>query len=454
MHSHFPPLEGACPANSKLGFLFIMGGVVTLVEPVVILNSIGCSFYDTALTMVVYGYSNRTAGGHSSEAQVLSARFFLVYDTLTCLTSLLSTAFLGRLADSRGQKLLLVVPQVGSILGKMFLLLLLLLRLPLYTLHVGAVVHGLCGGSSAYWSGIDSLTALKSALKTRSLRLNSVDFFSGVAGMVGGFVSGYIYQVKAYDGEMGITSTLVGLLVIGAALLYSVFFLIYPAAGLSGSSSNSGSDGQLAPSGPAEPDKMAVVLLFLSMVLFVLGMAGAENVLSLFVLKPPLNWDSVWVGYGQAATNMMYVTSFLGVLLLSRYISDTALILLGIVSNCTGMAMMAFARHSWLYFLARGVMMFACVPMPTIRSQLSKLLHAHTYGKRLLLSTLLFTNVYPLTLQCFSGSCFLLSAIISYLSAIPVNPSSIAGVAFQSHPRNKKICKVETICLYGYFYIF
>ncbi|XP_039623683.1 thymic stromal cotransporter homolog [Polypterus senegalus] len=408
-----------------------MGGVVTLVEPVVILNSIGCSFYDTALTMVVYSYSNRTAGGHSSEAQVLSARFFLVYDTLTCLTSLLSTALLGRLADSRGQKLLLVVPQVGSILGKTFLLLLLLLRLPLYTLHVGAVVHGLCGGSSAYWSGIDSLTALKSALKTRSLRLNSVDFFSGVAGMVGGFVSGYIYQVKAYDGEMGITSTLVGLLVIGAALLYSVFFLIYPAAGLSGSSSNSGSGGQLAPSGPAEPDKMAVALLFLSMVLFVLGMAGAENVLSLFVLKPPLNWDSVWVGYGQAATNMMYVTSFLGVLLLSRRISDTALILLGIVSNCTGMAMMAFARHSWLYFLARGVMMFACVPMPTIRSQLSKLLHTHTYGRAFgglqsclavtsLLSTLLFANVYPLTLQCFSGSCFLLSAIISYLSAIPV----------------------------------
>lgn len=37
-----------------------------------------------------------------------------------------------------------------------------------------------------------------------------------------------------------------------------------------------------------------------------------------------------------------------------------------------------------------------------------------------LLSTVLFTSIYPLTLNWYSGLCFLLSCAISYLSIIPI----------------------------------
>ncbi|XP_058870300.1 thymic stromal cotransporter protein-like isoform X1 [Acipenser ruthenus] len=407
-----------------------MGGFLTLVEPVVILNSIGSSFYDTALTLAIYSRCNETSGGQSDEAQTLSSDFFRVYSSLGSLVSLLSTVPLGRLADRRGQKVLLVVPQLGSILGKSFLLFLILYRLPLYVLYVGVCLHGICGGSPAYWSGVISLAAMRSGPRSRSMRLNSVDFVSGVAGIIGSLISGYVYRVKVSDGQTGVLLIFVSLLVCGAGLFYSAFILNYPAI----AEREEGNPGCLAlgdSSERGEMDRGAVALLFAAMILFVLGMSGAEKVICLFVLKPPLSWDSVWVGYGQAATNMMYLTSFAGVLLLSRWLSDPALILLGIVSNCTGMAIMAFAQHSWVYFTARGIMMFACIPMPTIRSQLSKLMDAQSYGRIFgwlqsslavtdVLSTFLFTGVYPLTLDWYSGFCFLLSALVSYLSAVPI----------------------------------
>ncbi|XP_036409156.1 thymic stromal cotransporter homolog [Megalops cyprinoides] len=91
---------------------------------------------------------------------------------------------------------------------------------------------------------------------------------------------------------------------------------------------------------------------------------------------------------------------------------------------------MAFATSSWVYFFARGIMMFACIPMPTLRAQLSKILDVQLYGRVFgwlqsvlavteVLSTVLFTSIYPLTLAWYSGFCFLLSCAISYLSVLP-----------------------------------
>ncbi|XP_006639999.3 solute carrier family 46 member 2 [Lepisosteus oculatus] len=402
-----------------------MVGFLTLVEPVVIINTVGSSFYDAALTLAVYNRSLETAMGQSDQAQALSSRFFFVQSSLASLLSLLSTVALGRLADRRGPRVLLAVPQVGSVLSKALLLLFLLLRLPLWVLYLGAALHGLSGGSPAYWGGLVSVAALRSGEGARSLRINTVELFSGLAGIAGGLVSGYIYRL----GQSGVALTVVALLVCAVGLLYSLFLLDYPSP-----SGTGGREGyrQLAASPEGGPiDRSALALLFASMILFVLGMSGAENVLCLFVLKPPLAWDSVWAGYGRAATNAMYLTSFLGVLVLSRWLGDRALILLGIVSNCTGMAVLAFASQSWVYFLARGIMMFACIPMPTIKSQLSKITDAQLYGRVFgwlqsclaltdLLSVLLFTSIYPLTLDWYSGFSFLLSCLISYLSVVPI----------------------------------
>ncbi|KAI1891871.1 hypothetical protein AGOR_G00148190 [Albula goreensis] len=253
-------------------------------------------------------------------------------------------------------------------------------------------------------------------------------------------------------GQSGVVLVLMGLLLSAGALLYSVFLFSYPKP-----SGREGAGYTALSQDPPWMDRVGVALHFSAMALFMLGMCGAENMLSLYVLKPPLSWDSVWLGYGRAATSAMYLTSFLGVLVLSRPLGDTILILLGIVSNCTGLAIMAFATHSWVYFFARGIMMFACIPMPTIRAQLSKTLDPQLYGRVFgwqqsalavteVVSTMVFASIYPLTLGWYSGFIFLLSCAISYLSVAPIlylnwrgiqqGYTPIAGTDQLQHPFN------------------
>ncbi|XP_066502992.1 solute carrier family 46 member 2 [Hoplias malabaricus] len=400
----------------------MMERLLTLVEPVVVIHKFGTSFFEMSLTLTVYNRSLEKADGQADQAQAASSRFFLIHSIVSAVAAMLSNILLGRIVDRRGPKVFLVASQLGSVFGMCFLLVFQFVRLPVEFLFLGSVVFGLCGGSPAYWAGVVALAALSSKQKHRTLKLNIVDLCYGIAGVLAGLLSGYVYQL----GQRGVV-------LLGLAISFDVVSLLYSTFLLSSSGQNNNEEEPLlSRAGRTErTDRLAVRLLMLAMVLFMLGMIGAENVLTLYVLKPPLSWDSVWAGYGRAATDAMYLTSFLGVLVLSRGMGDSALSLLGIISNCTGMAIMAFTAKSWVYFMARGIMMFACVPMPTLRAMLSKVLDAQQYGRifgRLqlaltvteVLSTVFFTSVYPLTLNSDSGLCFLLSCAISYLSVIPV----------------------------------
>ncbi|KAM9461573.1 solute carrier family 46 member 2 [Clarias gariepinus] len=392
---------------------------LTLAEPMVVMHQLGCSFFDMALTLTVYNRSLKMADGHPDQAQAASSNFFLIHSIISAVAAMFSSYPLGRIADRLGPKVFLVIPQLGSLMGMCTLLVFLFHDLPVEVLFFGSLVYGLSGGPPAYWAGVLALASLSSKQKHRTLKLNVVDLCVGIAGVLGGLLSGYVYQL----GHQGLVLIMTAMLFTAAALFHAVFLL-------SNSRQKVDENDQLLLQGE-RTDKVAVGLLMSALVLFDLGMIGAENVLTFYVLKPPLSWDSVWAGYGNAATNGMYLSSFLGVLVLSGALGDVALSLLGIVSNCTGMAIMAFTVESWVYFMARGIMMFACVPMPTLRAMLSKVLDAQQYGfvfGRLqlalavteLLSTVLFTSIYPLTLNWYSGLCFLLSSAISYLSVIPI----------------------------------
>nr|XP_021328126.1 thymic stromal cotransporter homolog isoform X2 [Danio rerio] len=338
-----------------------MGPILSLVEPVVVINKLGTSFFEMALTQTVYNRSMKAAAGDSNQAQAMSSRFLLIQSVLSSVMAMLSIIPLSRMADHHGPKVFLVSSQMGSVLGMFTLVIFMYCEVPLEFLYLGSLLHGLSGGGPMFWAGVAALASLSSEQRKRTLKLNIVDFCFGIAGVVGGLLSGYLYQVGPS------VLLLTAILITTVALLYSVFAL---------------SDSRLSYSE---------------------GMVGAENVLQLFVLKPPLSWDSVWAGYGRAATSAMYLSSFLAVLSLFNVMGDTALTLLGIVSNCTGMAIMAFTMESWIYFLGR---VFG----------LLQLLLAVTD----LLSNVCFTSIYPLTLRWFSGFCFILSCAISYISAVPI----------------------------------
>lgn len=337
-----------------------MGGYLSLVEPMVVLHGVGTSFFEMALTLTVYNRSLERSGGNSDAAQALSMRFTLLQSVVLTLCALLSAVPLTQLARRWGERVRLLCPLLGSVLGMGFLLALLLLpQLPLEVLYAGAALHGLCGGTPGFWSGVAALASLQSNRGRRTLKLNTVDFCAGAAGVLGGFLSGYVYRL----GRCGLALVGTAMFLITASALYSACLLSFPQRPPPPLTDHLQEQQpllqRLRPGTPSP--RVALAAVMSALVLFDLGMYGAESVISLYVLKPPLSWDSVWAGYGSAATQAMYLSSFLGVLVLSPHLSDTALILMGIVSNCTGMAIMAFATQSWVYFL--GEAGFPAIPV-------------------------------------------------------------------------------------------
>ncbi|XP_067871969.1 solute carrier family 46 member 2-like [Heterodontus francisci] len=401
-----------------------MDVLLSYVEPVVVVTNVANSLFDTALLMVVYDRLNGTAPGNSDLAQKEVAQFYMIYNMIYSLAPLLTTVLLGRWADRRGQKVLLVVPLLGYLLGRLLLLFTHIFQLPVSVMYGSAVINGLTGGFPAFWSGVNAIAALSSGAARRSLRLNVLEVATGMAGLLGSVVSGHFFLVKV-NNQHGLLLICLCLSLYLLSLLYSAFILRYPTV----------PPQDQVPVGVCNPScrrySTEMILLFICYLLYDFGVTGGENIIPIFVLKPPLSWDAVWVGYGKAVCYIMFLTSFLGVLIFSRYLSDISLVLMGIISNTAGFITMAFVRNSSLYFIARSMMLFSCIPMPTIRAQLSKQMDEASYGSIFawlqsavtltdVISTVVFNNLYAASLQWFSNFSLLLAAAVCWLSTIPI----------------------------------
>ncbi|XP_072449814.1 solute carrier family 46 member 2-like [Chiloscyllium punctatum] len=401
-----------------------MNSLLSYVEPVVVVTNVANSLFDTALLMEVYDQLNGTAAGKSDVVQKEVARFYMIYNMIYSLAPLLTTVLLGKWADRQGQKVLLVVPLLGYLLGRLLLLFTHIFQLPVNVMFGSAVINGLTGGFPAYWSGINAITALRSEPAKRSLRLNVLEVASGMAGFIGSLASGHFFLMKV-NNQQGILLICLCLILYLLSLLYSAFILRYPSV----------QPQRQLPTEVNDPSpkrySTQIILLFICYLLYDFGVTGGENIITIFVLKPPLSWGAVWVGYGNAAGYVMFLTSFLGVLILSKWLSDTSLVLMGIISNTAGFTTMAFVRRSSVYFIARSMMLFSCIPLPTIRAQLSKQMEGASYGSIFawlqsamaltdVISTALFNSLYAGSLQSESNFLLLLAAAICWSSTVPL----------------------------------
>lgn len=177
-------------------------------------------------------------------------------------------------------------------------------------------------------------------------------------------------------------------------------------------------------------------MLFVAAILYDLAVVGAMNVLPLFLIREPLSWNAVEIGHGNAAGYVIFITSFLGVFVFSKYFKDITMIMIGVVSFSAGILIMAFVRWTFLFYIARAVMLFALIPLPTIRSMLSKHVEGSSYGKVFVLLQLslvttgvvtstAYNKIYQSTLNWHSGFCFVLSFLAGCLSLLPLSVVAI-----------------------------
>ncbi|XP_068127433.1 solute carrier family 46 member 2-like [Hyperolius riggenbachi] len=444
------------------------------IEPVVATAQVASSFYDTALLLVVRNHYNQTVTSlntsHSDALQKAISNFYIIYNLIMGLTPFLSGYFLVKMVKRGGRqklKVLICVPLLGYFLSRCFLLLVIFLDCPIQIMFGSAALSGLTGWFTTYWSGVMAWAALDSTEKRRSIKLIIIELVYGLAGFVGSVASGHIFVSVTFTHNPGAILVICSVSFYFICLLYSTFVLKVPYTATAQRDISEGTvNGEavrrssLSSPEPTERTKLLgendaipssglametsyklfIGLLFVCGTLYSISVDGATDILSLFLLKEPLSFSPQFIGYATAAGFMIYITSFLGVFIFSRCLKDVTLIIIGILSFTAGIFIMAFVRWKFLYFVARAVMMFALIPMPTIRSVLSKHIPESSYGKVFfllqisigianLLTSIIYNEIYQATLSSFSGACFIISAILSVLSLIPI---SVAAKKYSS----------------------
>ncbi|KAM8941048.1 solute carrier family 46 member 2 [Lycaon pictus] len=441
--------------------------VRTWIEPVVAATQVASSLYEAGLLLVVkasFGAGAGAASNHSAgpprgapedQQQRAISNFYIVYNLVVGLTPLLSAYALGWLSDRRHRKVAICVALLGFLLSRVGLLLKVLLDWPVEVLYGAAALNGLCGGFSAFWAGVMALGSLGSSEGRRSVRLVLIDLILGLAGFCGSMASGHLFKQVAGHSGQGLVLTACSVSCATFALLYSLLVLKVPeAAAGSGQALSAGdsvagtvgtyrtldpdhSDKQsvqgLHPPSPgkAKPRRTIIALLFLGAIVYDLAVVGTVDVMPLFVLREPLSWNQVQVGYGMAAGYTIFITSFLGVLVFSRCFQDTTMIMIGMVSFGSGALLLAFVKETYMFYIARAVMLFALIPITTIRSAMSKLIKGSSYGKVFVILQLsltltgvvtstVYNKIYQVTMEKFIGTCFALSSFLSFLAIIPI----------------------------------
>ncbi|XP_065513275.1 solute carrier family 46 member 2 [Caloenas nicobarica] len=429
----------------------------TWIEPVVASSQVASAFYDTALLLVVKNYYNQTNATTSSHAledaqQKAVSNFYIIYNLVLGLSPLVSAYSLSKLGDRMHRKIPICIPLLGYLGSKTLLLLLILLGWPIEVMYGAAAFNGLTGGFTTFWAGVMALGSLRSSESRRSLRLIIIELVYGLAGFLGSMASGYLFVGFSDRYREGTVLVSCSIACYAFCLFYSIFVLTVPKPAAScpdegksakevdsqipahtgAAAGGSSQPSESSSSTPVSPSKLTIIMLFVAAILYDLAVVGAMNVLPLFLLREPLGWNAVEIGHGNAAGYVIFITSFLGVFVFSRYLRDITMIVIGVVSFSAGILIMAFVRWTFLFYIARAVMLFALIPLPTIRSMLSKHVEGSSYGKVFVLLQLslvitgvvtstVYNKIYQNTMNWYSGFCFILSFLVGCLSLLPLS---------------------------------
>lgn len=145
--------------------------VLRQVEPIIVLEMLGSTLFDTALALVVKDRcANATYPDLSREdsQQKAMTDFFMAYNLIIRLAPIIPALLLAKLSDRGRRKAPIVVPLGGYVLSRLGLLLVVIFRLPVEVMFGAAVLFGLSGGFCAYWPGVMTLASLGSTATDRS----------------------------------------------------------------------------------------------------------------------------------------------------------------------------------------------------------------------------------------------------------------------------------------------
>ncbi|XP_061849285.1 lysosomal proton-coupled steroid conjugate and bile acid symporter SLC46A3 isoform X2 [Colius striatus] len=373
---------------------------VLCVEPVIFIYIFACSLTSPLVQQFIYRrlweeeYNSTFISGSNAshceqnkssptyikqkEVQEKTSVFNTQLDVTGAVPSLIVAFVVVANGDHQGRKWSLILPSVGALIAGSSFTVISYFSLSLSILFAVAFVTGLFGSMATFLGGGFAFIAdVCHNEKQKTTRIAVVDLIFGVVSGLAGLSSGYFLR------EIGFTWSFVTASLLHAInIIYIVFFLEdtvslsefqhrAPASFKELLRETLSGVYMLFKTAPYKKTILIIVLLFTFMT-YLFAMFGGSSLFTLYELDEPLCWNEVYIGYGAAAFTSISLTSFLGVYLLSKCLKDIYIVFIGIFSCIGGMVMAAFAKTTLLMFLVRVPSLLCIMPVPVLRSMLSK----------------------------------------------------------------------------------
>uniref|UniRef100_A0A671P6P0 Solute carrier family 46 member 3-like n=1 Tax=Sinocyclocheilus anshuiensis TaxID=1608454 RepID=A0A671P6P0_9TELE len=374
--------------------------------------------------------------------------FLLKSELCFLIPSLISALLLVSYSDYCGRKVAIVPPLVGDTLFALCYVLVSRFSFSLNYLLAASFLSGLMGGPTTLIGGCFAYVADlcgEDLEGQKTVRMARLDMILGVLTGLASLCTGFYIKAAGFTWPF-LTAVFLHLINLFYVLVVLKESLVLPNPSLSSSGHLASEAPRLNQSQALTARLQGVYLLFaaskrrrnivlLLMLAAFVALQGGMSIFILYELNTPLCWSEVFVGYGSALSTAIYLVSFAGVALLSRYLPDAYIILLGLMSVAAGLIMAAFAKSTLLMFLVRLPLLLSIMPTPVLRSMMSKIVSGSEQGAMFAcvafvemlsvgVSFTMFSSIYAATLSWFSGFSFLLAAgltlIPSSFISIPV----------------------------------
>ncbi|XP_006012797.1 lysosomal proton-coupled steroid conjugate and bile acid symporter SLC46A3 [Latimeria chalumnae] len=361
------------------------------------------------------------------EVQQMASHFFMYLDLTGLIPSLLVTLVLVAYSDRRGRKWSLLLPSVGALLSNVLSFIIAYFSLSLNFLFVSSFISGFFGSLATLLGGCFAYVAdLCHDAKQKNIRMALVDMIIGLVGGIAALSSGFFLKAVGFAWPFLTTSLLQFF-----STIYIIFFLeetikvptLQQQVTHQERIKEIFSGVYLLFRHSSCRKRILISLMLLTFMAYNFSNFGGISLFTLYELDTPLCWSEILIGYGSALSTCVFLTSFVGVFLFSRCMKDIYIVFIGLVSCIGGMIMTAFATSTVLMFLVRVPLLFAIMPLPVLRSMMSKIVLQSEHGALFAciaclesvsgsISFAVFSSIYAATVTWFPGFSFLLSAIL------------------------------------------
>uniref|UniRef100_A0AAY5E8S6 Solute carrier family 46 member 3 n=1 Tax=Electrophorus electricus TaxID=8005 RepID=A0AAY5E8S6_ELEEL len=382
-------------------------------------QQLGGYAYSTSMDRSLCTSNSSNLSLHQQAVQRETSRFLLHSELCFLLPGLVSSLFLVSYSDWRGRKAAIVPPLVGDLLFTLTYFVVSRFSLSLGYLLGASFLAGILGGPGSLIGGCFCYVADRSAEgppESRTVRMARLDAVLGTLSGLGSLCTGFYVRAAGFSWPF-LSASALHLL----NLLYVLAILQEPSA-IAGRLQGI----YLLFASSTQRRNTGLLLMLSAFSFYKVSKLGGMSMVILYELNAPLCWSEVLIGYGAALSTLIYLSSFAGVAVLSRWLPDPCITLLGMFSLASGLCLAAFAKTTLLMFLVRLPLLLSIMPAPVMRSMMSKLVRSSEQGTvfacvafvemlSMAVALPLFTSTYAATVSWFSGFSFLLAASLTLI---------------------------------------